>query len=599
MNSPYKKIAMLRRCFSRTLLVRSSSFSCLEAARFSTRPLAVFIQKNVVRFQFPPLSSHLTVSVVSARRNFSSNPLISENIVRSPLPDLVVSADAPFHEFYYQRCDEFGDRIAFEEFHTRRSITYNALKQRSESVANSLHGLGFRRNDVALVFATNNLDLAVLALACSRLGVTFSPINSASTSGDICRYCSNTQPRAVFCTEDLVSIVKAIEGDPSLSHKPEHLIVFGEHPDFVSFESLTQDDGPTLADTSVDAQKDILFLPYSSGTSGFPKGVMHSHVTAASSVLQFQGSLRLTSEDRVLGLLPQFHIYGLMMQFVPLISGGSTIILSGFQPDTFLQCLQDKQITMAPLVPPLVLFLAKHPAAAGYDLSSVKRIMSGAAPLGHELIQTFSSKYPHITFIQGYGMTEVVAASITQNAIDDSVGCPVPSAIIKVSDPGTNEAQGANQEGEVCVKGPQVMLGYHNNPKATEEAMDAEGWMHTGDIGYYTEDGRLYITDRLKDLIIYKAFKVAPAVLEDLLVSHPLVADAAVIGIPDERAGEVPMAFVVKKEGVDLSEQQIEDYVKEHASKEKWLRGGVVFVDQIPKSASGKILKRVLKESLG
>jgi acyl-CoA synthetase (AMP-forming)/AMP-acid ligase II len=274
-----------------------------------------------------------------------------------------------------------------------------------------------------------------------------------------------------------------------------------------------------------------------------------------------------------------------------------------FDLETFLRVVQQYRATRVDLVPPIVLALAKHPAVDKYDLSSVRLVFSGAAPLGEELERACSQRLGGAPVLQGYGMTE--ASPVTHsNAMRDlsearpgSVGRTVPNTECKIVDPVSGEALGPGQDkpGEVCIRGPQVMKGYLNNPEASRQMLTPDGWLHTGDIGYIDQDGFLYVVDRLKELIKYKGLQVPPAELEAVLVSHPAVADAAVIPSPDEEAGEVPKAFVVLKPQASVSAEDLMSHVGGRVAPHKRVRR-LEFIDQIPKSPSGKILRRLLVE---
>nr|CAD7444267.1 unnamed protein product [Timema bartmani] len=262
-------------------------------------------------------------------------------------------------------------------------------------------------------------------------------------------------------------------------------------------------------------------------------------------------------------------------------------------------CFVCVQVTSCAMVPPILAFLAKHPMVLQYDLRSLTRVGVGAAPVSADLLRQFKNRFPHIGFIrQGYGMTETTLSALGNNTNDhgklESVGTLVPGMEAKVIDE-SGRSLGVGQRGELCFRGCVVMKGYVNNPSATSQTIDHEGWLHTGDVGYYDEEGSFYIVDRLKDLIKYKGFQVPPAELEAILMSHPGVMDAAVIGVPDEGAGELPKAFVVKK-NANVTAQQLVDYVDGQVSSAKKLRGGVQFVEAIPKNPSGKILRKELRD---
>ncbi|GFS23355.1 4-coumarate--CoA ligase [Elysia marginata] len=254
-------------------------------------------------------------------------------------------------------------------------------------------------------------------------------------------------------------------------------------------------------------------------------------------------------------------------------------------------------IRLAHLVPPLILFLAKHPIVSNYDLSFFKKILVGAAPLGQDLITEVLKRHPNLeSIIQGYGLTETSPGlCISTSQTLGSVGPPLPNTLLTIVDPESQKVLGVGEHGEICVKGPQVMLGYYKNQEATDNMITSDGWMYTGDIGYFDEDGMVYVEDRLKELIKYKGTQVAPAELEALLLTHPDIQDAAVVGVPDQAAGELPRAFVVVKPGSDLTEEQVASFVEGKVASWKKLRGGVQFLKEIPKSPSGKILRRVIR----
>jgi acyl-CoA synthetase (AMP-forming)/AMP-acid ligase II len=297
-------------------------------------------------------------------------------------------------------------------------------------------------------------------------------------------------------------------------------------------------------------------------------------------------------------VLPLFHIYGMVVIMnMGLYTGATIVMVQRFDPEQFLRALQDYKVTLAHIVPPIVLTMMKHPDVEQYDLSNLKTLFSGAAPLGESVSRSCTERFGCI-IKQGYGMTET--SPVTHSTPYEkekikfgSVGICLPNTACQIVDTETGTALGPGQKGEIWVRGPQVMKGYLNRPEATAHTVDAGGWLHTGDIGYADEDGHFYVVDRLKELIKYKGFQVAPAELEAILLTHPSVADAAVIPSPDEEAGEVPKAFVVLK--TETSVEELMDFVAEQVAPHKKIRK-VEIIDKIPKTASGKILRRVLKE---
>jgi acyl-CoA synthetase (AMP-forming)/AMP-acid ligase II len=346
-------------------------------------------------------------------------------------------------------------------------------------------------------------------------------------------------------------------------------------------------------------------LPYSSGTTGLPKGTMLSHRNLVANVQQVVSNphhnLEMSSADTVLGLLPFFHIYGMIVIMAAALRVGATVVtMPKFEPEPFLTTLQQHKVTWGPLVPPLALFLAKHPVVDKFDLSHLRVIFSGAAPLDAATQRAVQARLPGVSVRQGYGMTELSPVSHftdPKNVEAGSVGFLAPGCEAKIIDPETGAEMGYGEEGELCVRGPNVMMGYLNNETATTATIFPDGFLRTGDIAVVREDGHTFIRERLKELIKVKGFQVAPAELEGLILSCPGVADVAVIGVSDDRDGEHPKAFVVRagsETGKKLTEEDIKSFVQTRVADYKKL-GAVEFIAEVPKSASGKILRRLLK----
>jgi acyl-CoA synthetase (AMP-forming)/AMP-acid ligase II len=297
----------------------------------------------------------------------------------------------------------------------------------------------------------------------------------------------------------------------------------------------------------------------------------------------------------LIGVLPFFHIYGMtVIMNMGLHSGATVVTMPRFDLEQFLGLIEQHRVSTAYVVPPIALALAKHPLVDEHDLSSLRVIMSGAAPLGPELTEQVAERIS-APVTQGYGMTEL--SPVTHLCPLDrikpgSIGLPVPGTETRIVDPESGEDA---DRGELWIRGPQVMVGYLNNDEATAETITDEGWLRTGDIAEADGEGFLTIVDRLKELIKYKGFQVPPAELEAVLIAHPAVSDCAVIGVPDEEAGELPKGFVVVAEGAEASDEELLDHVAEQVSPQKKLRL-IERVEAIPKSASGKILRRELRD---
>jgi len=524
--------------------------------------------------------------------------ILPDQTFQSPVQDIHIPTDVSIHQHFLKVCDKFKERTAMTEVPSGKSYTYGQLKEKVEQVASGMHQAGFTKDDVVMVFSGNQLDFTVLFLACSCLGVWLSPANPQFTAGELNRQMNHSGAISIFCSEPLCDVTEQALRMTELPHSITSKYVLGEAAGFLPFSSLMTS-GSSYPEVSVDPVHDILTLPYSSGTTGLPKGVMLTHYNCLANVLQINETMPLEEECRALCLLPLYHIYGMtVVQFGVLNGGGHLFYVSKFEPHSFLKCIQDNKISLAHLVPPLVVFLAKNSTVSDYDLSSLRHIYSGAAPLGQDVTEACLHRHPYIQSLnQVYGMTETSPVmTLDSQQIQGSIGPLVANTVGKVADIDSYKALPAGEVGELCVKGPQVMKGYYNNQKATDDTIDADGWLHTGDIVYVDEStGAVFMKDRIKELIKYKGSQVAPAELEDLLIGHPGIQDAAVVGLPDETAGELPKAFVVKKPGYEVSGEDIQEFVKERVTHTKWLRGGVQFVEEIPKNPSGKILRRVIK----
>jgi acyl-CoA synthetase (AMP-forming)/AMP-acid ligase II len=351
-------------------------------------------------------------------------------------------------------------------------------------------------------------------------------------------------------------------------------------------------------------------LPYSSGTTGNPKGVMLTHRNLVANVAQIRPLHGMVADDAVLAVLPFFHIYGMTVLLNAALHARARLVIMGsFDLGDFLGNIQNHKCTIAFIAPPVAVALAKHPLIDDYDLTSLNVVMSGAAPLdadlGHAVAERLGCRV-----VQGYGMSELSPVShitpfdagaheMKATAPLSSVGWTVSNAVSKIVDPETGDeidvpAEGLSETGELWFKGPNMMTGYLNNEKATQETIDADGWLHTGDLAKVDANGCVYIVDRLKELIKYKGYQVPPAELEAVLLSHPAIADAAVIGIRDAEGEEVPKAFVVKRSEADLTADEVMAFVADQVAPYKKVRE-VEFIDAIPKSASGKILRKDLR----
>ena len=513
-------------------------------------------------------------------------------IFRGPNPDVAIP-EVSLTDFIFASLDKFKDKTALIDGPTGREMTYAEFADAVRRVAASLARKGFEKGDVLAMFSPNCLEYAVAFHAVAMIGGIVSPLNPLYTADEAAFQLRDAG--AKFLVTSPLCLEKAAAAARAAT--VEELFVFGEADGATPFASLLEGDGE-VPPVEIDPLNDLVALPYSSGTTGLPKGVMLTHRNLVANMCQMDGLDYFYPEDRLLCVLPLFHIYGLVVVLnMGLHLGSTTIIMPRFELEQFLEAIQKYRVTLSHIVPPIVLKLAKDPLVDKYDLSSLKMIFSGAAPLGADLSRECMDRIG-CGIRQGYGMTET--SPVTHSSPADpakmrlgSVGTAAPNTEVKVLDPATGNELGVREEGEICVRGPQIMKGYLNNPEATARTIDKDNWLHTGDIGYADEEGHFFIVDRVKELIKYKGFQVAPAELEAVLLTHPAVADAAVIPCQDDEAGEVPKAFVVKKQ--ETSGDEIMEFVAARVAPHKKIRE-VEFIPQIPKSLSGKILRRVLIE---
>jgi acyl-CoA synthetase (AMP-forming)/AMP-acid ligase II len=514
-------------------------------------------------------------------------------VVRSSFPDVEIP-EVPFTPFVLRHAERLAEKPAMVDGVTGRSYSYGQLADAVRRVAAGLAQRGFGKGDVLALYTPNLPEYLIPFMAAALLGGTTTTINPLYTVDELTFQLKDAATKYLVTAPAVVD--KALEGQQR--SQVQEVFVFGEAAAGATpFDALLQSDG-VASPAAIDVHDDVVALPYSSGTTGLAKGVMLTHYNLVGNLCQMTPMGLVGEQDVIVGVLPFYHIYGLVVILSLGLANGATIVsLPRFELPQFLQTLQDYHVTVGNMVPPIMLALAKQPIVDDYDLSSLRVILSAAAPLGKDLQEAVAQRL-HCLVIQGWGMTET-SPDVTLGPLEParvkagSVGVCIPNSACKVVDLISGADLGPRQEGEICARGPQIMKGYLNNPAATANMLDADGWLHTGDIGYFDEHGYLYIVDRLKELIKYKGMQVAPAELEAVLLAHPAVADAAVIPSADEEAGEVPKACVVLKPGATVAADELMMYVAERVAPHKRIRR-LEFVEQIPKSASGKILRRVL-----
>jgi acyl-CoA synthetase (AMP-forming)/AMP-acid ligase II len=515
-------------------------------------------------------------------------------VIRSPFPDVEIP-DANLTEFVLARAGQLGDKAAMIDAPSGRTITYAELQKLVRSVAAGLALRGLAKGEVFAHYAANVPEYAVAFHAVATVGGVNTTANPLLTGEELAVQLKDCRARFLVTVPELLDKATTAAELAGV----EEVFVYGEGGHATQFASLVQA-GREPPEVEINPAEDLVALPYSSGTTGLPKGVMLTHRNLVANVCQSTQDRPPETWDRhrVIAVLPFFHIYGLVwLMNVPFYCGDTVVTMPRFDLKEFLRVVQDYRITHAVVVPPIVLALTKHPLVDEFDLSSLQFIGSGAAPLSAEL-EVACAERLGCQVAQGYGLTET--SPTTHRVPEDragqmpgSIGPPVPNTECRVADVLTGEDMPDGEPGELCIRGPQVMKGYLNNPETTALTIDTDGWLHTGDVARVEPDGSLRIVDRIKELIKYKGYQIAPAELEALLLTHPAIADAAVIPLADEEAGEIPKAFVVPR--ASITPEEVIRFVAERVAPYKKVRA-VEIVDQIPKSASGKILRRVLIE---
>uniref|UniRef100_A0A0D3A496 4-coumarate--CoA ligase n=1 Tax=Brassica oleracea var. oleracea TaxID=109376 RepID=A0A0D3A496_BRAOL len=498
---------------------------------------------------------------------------------------------------------------AFVDSLTGFSISYTELQTMVESIAAAIHrDLGVRQGDVVSLVLPNSLYFPLLFLSLISLGTVVTTMNPSSSLGEIKKQVSECNVALAFTSRE--SVAKLASLGVVVIRVPESYdldSVRVENPKFYSIIRGGFDFGSVTK--PLVKQDDVAAIMYSSGTTGASKGVMLTHRNLIASMelfVRFEASQYEYpgSSNVYLAALPLCHIYGLSLFVMGLLSVGSTIVvMRRFDVSDVVDVIERFKITHFPVVPPMLMALTKKAkGVCGEAFRSLKQVSSGAAPLSRKFIEDFVGTLPHVDLIQGYGMTESTAVGTrgfnTQKLRKySSVGLLAPNMQARVVDWSSGSFLPPGNRGELWIQGPGVMKGYLNNPEATEMTIVEKSWLRTGDIAYFDEDGYLFIVDRMKEIIKYKGFQIAPADLEAVLVSHPLIIDAAVTAAPNEECGEIPVAFVVRRQETTLSEQDVINYVAAQVAPYRKVRK-VVMVSSIPKSPTGKILRKELKRIL-
>ncbi|HET6172686.1 MAG TPA: AMP-binding protein [Gaiellales bacterium] len=514
--------------------------------------------------------------------------------IRSPHPDVHVP-DVALTDYVLAHAAARGDRPALVDAITGATLTYGRLADDVDRCAAGLAARGLQPGEVVGILAPNVPEYAVAFHGAARAGGTNTTVNALYTAQEAASQLRMAGARFLVTVPQLAERALEAARDAGV----EEVFSIGEAPGTTPFETLLAEPGTPAPRPAFDPATHLVALPFSSGTTGLCKGVMLTHRNLVANLCQYEPVRDVGEDDAVLAVLPFFHIYGQTLVLNDALRRGARIVtMPRFDLAQFLAAIEQHSITACYVAPPIVLALAKHSLAGEYDLSSLRFITSGAAPLDAEL-QAAAQRRVGCRVQQGYGLTE--ASPVTHHAHQDdenvhgTIGTLLPCTEARLVDPETGDDAAPGQSGELWVRGPQVMLGYLRDEAATAATLTTDGWLRTGDIATIDEDGRFRVVDRLKELIKYKGYQVPPAQLEGILLTHPQIADACVVPVRDEEAGEVPKAFVVPKEGQAPDPGEIMTFVAGRVAPHMQVRA-CELIDVIPKSPSGKLLRRVLVE---
>ena len=509
----------------------------------------------------------------------------------------VASRDITITERVFEGLDMRADLPVLVDGPTGKTLTGAELKDRIKRFAGGLAQSGFAGETVAIM-STNHVDYPVVFHGTAYAGGTISTANPTYTATEL-NYQLNDSGASLLVTHPafLDTAREAAKGTGV-----RQIITLGQAEGVSPLDIMPLErflGAPRKEQAPVDLDEHIVVLPYSSGTTGLPKGVMLTHRNLVTNVDQSLGAIDIQPGEWTVAFLPFFHIYGqTVLMNVYLARGAGGVTMPRFDLEQFLTLVQEYKTPRIWAVPPVVIALAKHPMVDQYDLSAVTEVFSAAAPADETLMNAIKARIG-AKGVQAYGMTELSPISHiapAENAKPGAVGVAVPNTECRIVDPETGKDCGANGEGELWIRGPQVMKGYLNKPEATAETIVEGGWLRTGDLGLIDDDGELWIKDRLKELIKYKGFQVAPAEVEAALLELPTVLDCAVLGKRDDEAGELPVAFVVRAPGTEAGADDIRAALEGRLVSYK-IPAEVTFIDAIPKTASGKILRRQLRDA--
>jgi acyl-CoA synthetase (AMP-forming)/AMP-acid ligase II len=491
----------------------------------------------------------------------------------------IETSDATVHGTIAATARAMGDHVGLIDGSSGAAIGYAQLAARVDRAAAGLAARGLHPGDVLALWAPNSPEWAITALGAMAAGAAVTGVSPMCAERELAGQLMDCEASILVAAPELMDVARRAGVRQAVS--------VGE----IEREGAA----PAVA---LEPARAVALLPYSSGTTGLPKGVMLTHANVVAGVGQVRAALKLGPRDTVVAVAPFAHVMGFVITMASALASGATLVTLGqFAFEPYLELVERHRATVLIGPPPVMAALAGHPAVDARDLSSVELVVAGGAPVPAEIARAVGERLPGAVVRLGYGLTETAATATAPDrelaVAPGSVGRAMPSTELRVVDPESGADLGAGEPGELWVRGPQTMAGYLHRPDATAAMIDADGWLRTGDLVVIDEEGQVFVVDRLKELIKVNAFQVAPAELEAVLATHPAVADAAVVGRPDAASGEVPVAAVVARDALEA--EDLMAWVAARVAPYKRIRA-VRFVDAIPRTPAGKILRRALVE---
>jgi len=514
-------------------------------------------------------------------------------------PSLPYPEEAVSH-FLKKTAEQLPNKTAVIDVQGGRRLTFLEMDRESDALAQAFLDWGIQKGDRVSFFMPNGWEYFVGFYAAMKMGAVVSPMNPTLRQREVKNQVNDAESRVILIQQDHFPVVEKIL--PEMPSLEKVILSGGKKPstgEVFSLQDLLKKYSAPLPRSlpSIQAKADLAALPYSSGTAGLSKGVMITHFNLVSNTIQSMNAVGARGEDIFISFLPFHHIYGFTYFLCGSIYLGATqVVMSRFHAAECLALMEKYRVTVIFGVQPALLAFLSVPNLERFDLSSLRYIWIGAAPLVPAIARTIQEKL-RVPIARHYGLSE--ASPTTHSNPPDrpkevSVGIAVSDVEDKIMDWDTGKMEmKAGEPGELAVRGPNVFQGYWKHPEDTRLAL-RDGWLYTGDIARMDEEGYVFILDRKKEMIKYRGYQIAPAELEAILMEHPAVQDCAVVGFPEEKVGEIPKAFIVKKEGVDPSAEELMAFVAERVAPYKKIRD-VAFIHEIPKNPSGKILRRVLK----